>query len=89
LAAQAKSKEKVLKKIEERGLTEAVTEDKTVRIRFESCGELPPPVLTINDVSFGYTKDRLLYKNLDFGVDLDSRICFVGPNGVGKRYADN
>jgi ATP-binding cassette subfamily F protein 2 len=34
LAAQAKSKEKVLKKIEERGLTEAVTEDKTVRIRF-------------------------------------------------------
>lgn len=35
------------------------------------------------DVSFGY-KDQVLFKNLDFGVDMDSRIAIVGPNGVGK-----
>jgi len=26
----------------------------------------------------------LLYKNLEFGVDLDSRVALVGPNGAGK-----
>lgn len=84
MASQAKSKEKVLMKIEERGLTEKVVDEKAVRIVFDSCGTLPPPVLTINDVSFGYSPDKLLYKNLDLGYDLDSRIALVGPNGVGK-----
>lgn len=84
MASQAKSKEKVLMKIEERGLTERVVDEKAVRITFDSCGTLPPPVLTINDVSFGYSSDKLLYKNLDLGYDLDSRIALVGPNGVGK-----
>lgn len=26
----------------------------------------------------------MLYKNLEFGVDCDSRIALVGPNGAGK-----
>ena len=26
----------------------------------------------------------LLYKDLDFGMDLDTRIALVGPNGAGK-----
>lgn len=25
-----------------------------------------------------------LYKNLEFGVDCDSRVALVGPNGAGK-----
>ena len=25
-----------------------------------------------------------IYKNLDFGVDLDTRVALVGPNGAGK-----
>ena len=25
-----------------------------------------------------------IYKNLDFGIDLESRIALVGPNGAGK-----
>ena len=29
-------------------------------------------------------KEDLLYKNLEFGVDCDSRIALVGPNGAGK-----
>ncbi|KAK1283989.1 ABC transporter F family member 1 [Acorus calamus] len=35
-------------------------------------------------VTFGYTPDTLIYKEIDFGVDLDSRIALVGPNGAGK-----
>lgn len=26
----------------------------------------------------------LIYKDLDFGMDLDTRIALVGPNGAGK-----
>lgn len=38
------------------------------------------------DVSFSYSgkKEDYLYKNLNFGVDCDSRIALVGPNGAGK-----
>ena len=35
-------------------------------------------------MSRGYTHDSLIYKSIDFGVDLDSRIALVGPNGAGK-----
>jgi ATP-binding cassette subfamily F protein 2 len=51
---------------------------------FTDVGKLPPPVLQFADVSFVYTPDNLIYKNLDFGVDLDSRVALVGPNGAGK-----
>jgi len=85
LAKQAQSKEKTLEKMKEKGLTEKVVSDKTVSFRFSNCGKLPPPVLTFNRVSFGYPgTNELLYKDLEFGIDLDSRIALVGPNGVGK-----
>jgi len=84
LARQAKSKEKVLAKMEAGGLTEVVSKDKVLKLAFEDVGELPPPVLQFQNVSFGYPNQPLLYKNLDFGVDLDSRVALVGPNGVGK-----
>jgi ATP-binding cassette subfamily F protein 2 len=49
-------------------------------------GKLPPPVLQFADVTFGYTPDNLIYKNLDIGVDLDSRVALVGPNGAGRAH---
>ncbi|VFQ67233.1 unnamed protein product [Cuscuta campestris] len=84
LARQAQSKEKTLAKMERGGLTQKVTKDSVLVFRFPDVGKLPPPVLQFVEVSFGYTPDNLIYKNLDFGVDLDSRIALVGPNGAGK-----
>ncbi|KAG2580791.1 ABC transporter F family member 1-like isoform X3 [Panicum virgatum] len=84
LAHQAQSKEKTLAKMERGGLTEKVVRDKILVFRFTNVGKLPPPVLQFVEVTFGYTPDNLLYKKLDFGVDLDSRIALVGPNGAGK-----
>ncbi|KAK9999405.1 hypothetical protein SO802_019008 [Lithocarpus litseifolius] len=84
LARQAQSKEKTLAKMERGGLTEKVARDKVLVFRFVDVGKLPPPVLQFVEVAFGYTPDNLIYKNLDFGVDLDSRIALVGPNGAGK-----
>ncbi|KAF7823351.1 ABC transporter F family member 1-like [Senna tora] len=85
LARQAQSKEKTLAKMERGGLTEKVVKDKVLVFRFVDVGKLPPPVLQFVDMSFGYTPDNIIYKNLDFGVDLDSRVALVGPNGAGKN----
>ena len=45
--------------------------------------------LTVNfcfqNVSFRYNETTpWIYKNLEFGLDLDSRLALVGPNGAGK-----
>eukprot|EP00890_Picochlorum_soloecismus_P002952 jgi/Picsp_1/3658/NSC_06495-R1_abc transporter family protein len=40
--------------------------------------------ITFNDVWFGYFEDHILYENLNFGIDLTSRIALVGGNGIGK-----
>ncbi|XP_062171506.1 ABC transporter F family member 1 [Alnus glutinosa] len=84
LARQAQSKEKTLAKMERGGLTEKVARDRVLVFRFADVGKLPPPVLQFVEVTFGYTPENLIYKNIDFGVDLDSRIALVGPNGAGK-----
>nr|BAK00105.1 predicted protein [Hordeum vulgare subsp. vulgare] len=85
LAKQAQSKEKTLEKMKEKGLTERVVADRVLSFRFTNVGKLPPPVLTFNRVNFAYPgTSELIYKDLEFGIDLDSRIALVGPNGAGK-----
>eukprot|EP00045_Choanoeca_perplexa_P007854 m.72300 g.72300 ORF g.72300 m.72300 type:complete len:612 (+) comp14249_c0_seq2:119-1954(+) len=85
LARQAQSKEKVLAKMVAAGLTEKVVQDQGINFHFGDCGKLPPPVLMIENVSFKYPgTDHYLYKNLEFGLDLDTRMALVGPNGAGK-----
>lgn len=86
LARQAKSKEKTLAKMEAGGLTERVVQDKLLVFRFQDPGTIPPPVVQFNHVYFGYSSDPKdeIYRDLDFGIDLDSRVALVGPNGAGK-----
>ncbi|NXE97763.1 ABCF2 protein, partial [Menura novaehollandiae] len=85
LARQAQSKEKTLQKMMASGLTERVVNDKTLSFYFPPCGKIPPPVIMVQNVSFRYTKDGpWIYKNLEFGIDLDTRVALVGPNGAGK-----
>ena len=86
LVRQAKSRQKILDKMEADGFIQKVAEDRVFTFRFADVEKLPPPVLSFDDVTFSYSgnaKDDL-YKNLDLGVDMDSRTALVGPNGVGK-----
>ncbi|KAF3107472.1 ABC transporter ATP-binding protein arb1 [Orbilia oligospora] len=86
LVRQAKSRQKILDKMEADGLIEKVTPDKVFTFRFAEVEKLPPPVLSFDDITFSYSgeaKDNL-YEALDLGVDMDSRVALVGPNGVGK-----
>ena len=79
LARQAQSKEKTLKKMVDNGLTDKVEGDKTLSFFFPDCGKIPPPVLSVQEAYFKYKDtDDYIYKNLDFGVDLDTRVALVG-----------
>merc|ERR1719239_1739943 len=85
LARQAQSKEKTLAKMVADGLTEKVATMHSVSFNFLSCGEIPPPVIMVENVSFRYNENTpYIYKNLEFGCDLDTRLALVGPNGAGK-----
>ncbi|XP_046875503.1 ATP-binding cassette sub-family F member 1 isoform X1 [Hypomesus transpacificus] len=56
----------------------------TVKFTFPNPPPLSPPILGLHTVDFGYDGQKPLFKNVDFGIDMESRICIVGPNGVGK-----
>ncbi|PIO37903.1 hypothetical protein AB205_0112520, partial [Aquarana catesbeiana] len=56
----------------------------TVKFTFPNPPSLSPPILGLHGVDFGYSGQKPLFRNLEFGIDMDSRICIVGPNGVGK-----
>lgn len=55
-----------------------------VKFKFKQPSELQPPILGLYDVDFGYGNGPLIFKKVNFGVDLTSKIAIVGPNGVGK-----
>ncbi|KAI4177650.1 MAG: hypothetical protein LQ343_000113 [Gyalolechia ehrenbergii] len=86
LVRQAKSRQKILDKMEADGFIQPVHQDRVFTFRFADVEKLPPPVLSFDDVTFGYSgkPSDNLYENLDLGVDMDSRTALVGPNGVGK-----
>lgn len=85
---QANSKQKILDKMEAAGLTPSPKAERTFEFKFPECRKLPPPVLPFKDVSFSYPgadpDAGYLLRNLEFGIDCDSRIALVGPNGAGK-----
>ncbi|CAK7902301.1 ABC transporter ATP-binding protein Arb1p [[Candida] anglica] len=86
LVRQAKSRQKILDKMEADGLIPAVVPDKVFSFKFPDVEKLPPPVLAFDGMSFSYSgkEEDNLYENLDIGIDMDSRVALVGPNGVGK-----
>ncbi|KAK1756974.1 P-loop containing nucleoside triphosphate hydrolase protein [Echria macrotheca] len=86
LVRQAKSRQKILDKMEADGFIQPVHQDRVFTFRFADVEKLPPPVLSFDNVTFSYSGDPKddLYRNIDLGFDMDSRTALVGPNGVGK-----
>lgn len=86
LVKQAKSKQKIIDKMEAAGLIEPVVQPRPLRFNFEDIRKLPPPIIAFNDVAFSYSGEAkdFLYQDLSFGIDMDSRVAIVGQNGTGK-----
>ncbi|CAI5747263.1 unnamed protein product [Peronospora destructor] len=55
-----------------------------VQFGFPETTVVTPPILEVREASFRYGDGPYLFKNTDFGIDTTSRVCIVGPNGVGK-----
>lgn len=58
--------------------------DYIVKFSFPDPPPLQPPILGLHNVTFAYPNQKPLFIQVDFGIDLNSRIAIVGPNGVGK-----
>ncbi|MDD3885521.1 MAG: ABC-F family ATP-binding cassette domain-containing protein, partial [Victivallaceae bacterium] len=81
-ASQAKSWQKVLDKIEDVDLPDRL--DYNGAIRFPE----PPPggveAARIEHLTFGYTPEKTLLKDVDLDINAGDKIAFIGYNGMGK-----
>ncbi|KAI3469102.1 hypothetical protein Pfo_025765 [Paulownia fortunei] len=74
-----------IKALDRLGHVDEVFNDPDYKFEFPSPDDRPgPPIISFSDASFGYPGGPILFKNLNFGIDLDSRIAMVGANGIGK-----
>ncbi|ODV80400.1 ATP-binding cassette family, regulator of translational elongation [Suhomyces tanzawaensis NRRL Y-17324] len=83
-AAKSSEAQSRIKKLEKLPLLEAPEDDKVVTFKFPDPEKLSPPILRLQGVTFGYTPDKILLRNVDMDVQMDSRIAFCGGNGTGK-----
>ncbi|XVE58116.1 hypothetical protein DITRI_Ditri04bG0144100 [Diplodiscus trichospermus] len=81
-ASLVQSRIKALERMEH---VDEIVNDPDYKFEFPTPDDRPgPPIISFSDASFGYPGGPTLFKNLNFGIDLDSRIAMVGPNGIGK-----
>lgn len=80
-AAQAQSK---MKELEKMPIIDPPASEKIVTFRLPEAEKLSPPMLQLDNVSFGYTPDKPLLHNINFDVTQQSRIAIIGSNGSGK-----
>ena len=86
-AAKSSEAQSRIKKLERMPVLQAPEAEYTVHFKFPEVEKMSPPIIQMSGVSFGYSKDKILLKNVDLDVQLDSRIGIVGPNGAGKTTA--
>jgi len=80
-AALAQSKVKQLEKMD---LLDDLDYDSTLEFNF-NYKETPAKVLIdVKNLSFGYTPDNILFKNISFVLEKGERLGIIGKNGKGK-----
>ncbi|KAH8170947.1 ABC transporter domain-containing protein [Sarocladium implicatum] len=83
-AAKSSEAQSRIKKLEKMPVLEPPEAEYSVHFKFPDVEKLSPPIVQMSEVTFGYSKDNVLLRNVDLDVQLDSRIGIVGPNGAGK-----
>eukprot|EP00455_Lapot_gusevi_P015615 TRINITY_DN1790_c0_g2_i3.p1 TRINITY_DN1790_c0_g2~~TRINITY_DN1790_c0_g2_i3.p1 ORF type:complete len:785 (-),score=212.31 TRINITY_DN1790_c0_g2_i3:93-2447(-) len=73
-----------LKALDRMEMLDDVLDDPKFQFSFPECEILQKPIVLVNSLTFGYDPERILLKNIDLRVDINSRIGVVGGNGVGK-----
>ncbi|KAK9451728.1 P-loop containing nucleoside triphosphate hydrolase protein [Limtongia smithiae] len=83
-AAKSQEAQSRIKKLEKLPILEAPEEEATLSFRFPDVEKLSPPIVQLENVTFGYPGTRTILSKVDMNVQLDSRIALVGANGSGK-----
>ena len=83
-AAKSSEAQSRIKKLEKMPVLEPPEAEYSVHFKFPEVEKMSPPIVQMSGVTFGYTPDNILLRNVDLDVQLDSRIGIVGPNGAGK-----
>ncbi|KAG6363819.1 hypothetical protein INS49_008922 [Diaporthe citri] len=83
-AAKSSEAQSRIKKLEKMPVLEAPEAEYSVHFKFPDVEKMSPPIIQMSEVTFGYSPDKVLLRNVDLDVQLDSRIGIVGPNGAGK-----
>ena len=77
----AQSKVKILEKME---ILEDINYDANLNFDFNYKDTSAKFLIEVNDLSFGYTKDNILFKNISFALSRGETIGIIGKNGKGK-----
>jgi len=80
-AALAQSKVKQLEKMDR---MEDIGFDSTLKFDFQYKDTPAKVLLDVQDISFGYTADNVLFKNISFTIEKGHCLAIIGKNGVGK-----
>ncbi|KAK7686773.1 ATP-binding cassette, regulator of translational elongation [Cerrena zonata] len=81
-AAKSSEAQSRIKKLEKLPILEPPEDDRAVTFKFPDPDNLSPPILQMQDVTFGYSPDKILLRNCELDVQMDSRIAFCGGNGT-------
>jgi ATPase subunit of ABC transporter with duplicated ATPase domains len=63
---------------------EEYEEDEEVVLNFPDPGGFDSNIVVLDQVSFGYSADTILLKDVDLTIDMKSRVALLGRNGCGR-----
>ena len=55
----------------------AIEKEQEVVLKFPEVDALSPPILQLSEVTFGYSKDKIIFTDVSLNATLESRICIV------------
>lgn len=63
---------------------EEYVEDEKVTLTFPDPGSFDGDIVKLDQITFGYTSDKILLDKIDLSINLKSRVALLGRNGQGK-----
>ena len=80
-ASQAQSKVKLLEKMED---MDSLIDESSLEFNFNFKDTPAKVLLDVKDLSFGYTRDNILFKDISFTLKKGETLGIIGKNGKGK-----
>jgi ATP-binding cassette subfamily F protein 3 len=83
-ASKARQAQSRIKALERMDVVDAVIAHRAIAFTFPKPEPLPPPMLSFEDVSVGYTPGNPILRRISDSINFDDRIALMGANGNGK-----